>query len=318
MANISDNANLLLHRPIAVVSTVRTDEATLMRWLAYHRHCGVDRFLLFFDDPNDPVIENVMADIDVTVTRCNDAHWARARCAGLSPNLALDERQVFNTACALETARRERIGWLLHIDTDELLSVPRYDLRGYLLRHHGADAIAFPTLEAMPKAFCSRHAFEDIRWFKRPQSPIPGARRAAKLLGCRRLFRHGFVKGHAIGKSIVRTTADVSAIGVHRPAEKPGGTLRIIVARDAHLLHFDAATYEDWALKLQRRGDTALVVQIRGERKAQVAEFMSAAGDPKGQRALYEQLVPRKWQYVVLVPLLLVRRIVLPRYMFQR
>ncbi|MGH7988387.1 MAG: glycosyltransferase family 2 protein [Candidatus Binataceae bacterium] len=302
---------------IAIVCTVRTDEATLTRWIAYHRHCGVDRFLLFFDYADDPVIERFERDDCVTITRWDAAHWARA--TTLPANPALDERQIFNTACALTAARRDGIEWLLHIDTDELLYVPGHDLRRYLARNgRSADAMTFQTLEAMPKAACQRHVFEEIRWFKRSRSPIRGAGLAARLLGCGTLFRHGLVKGHAIGKSIVRVAADVGIIGVHKPFATPGHSLPTIVARDAYLLHFDCCTYDDWALKWQRRGDgTAAVAQMRDERKAQLAEFMATSGDLKRRRALYDQLMASPWQYVVLALLRFTRCVPLPSHMFQ-
>ena len=300
---------------IAIVSTVRTDESTLTRFLNYHFRCGVDRFFLFFDDPNDPGIERVQLDKRVHFVRCDSDHWSRFRLATNSP---LEERQLCNTAQALQMARYEGIDWLLHIDTDELLFTPGHQLHRYL-ESHGKDvhAITFRTLEAIPKARYANHVFEEIRWFKKPRSRIPGAGKIARLLGCARLFVNGFIKGHDIGKTVVKTSAPIVAIGVHT-AIASDRAFRSMVATDAYLLHFDCCTFDDWLLKWRRRHDgTATVSLMSDRRKAQLAAFIGASKSGEQLMALYRNQVPGPWQLAVLALLDLLRHITLPKRLFQ-
>lgn len=277
---------------LATVSTVRTSPSNLELFVRYHLGSGIERMFLFFDDPDDPSIGPMRAREEITCIPCDAAHW---RGASLGPDLSIEARQTHNADLALAWAREAGIGWIAHIDADELLFVGGRDLADYVAAVPAdCDALAFRTWEALPEAEAApgKHPFLSVTWFKTQDSPILGARTLARLLGAGAAMTHGYFKGHTEGKSVVRTSAPVASLEIHRPRPLPGAALRVERPAEAALLHFDGCTFEDWVLKWKRRYDrTAVAANMREERQRQFAEFVEAcqSGDEARLRALYRR-----------------------------
>src|SRR5204863_2692452 len=101
---------------------------------------------------------------------------------------------------------------------------------------------------------------------------IPGARKIAFILGCKRLLENGYFKGHTEGKTAVRVAAKVESIELHAPLALAGCKLTSKLAPHAALLHFDCCTIEEWTTKWLRRYEgTGTADRMRPERKNQFA-----------------------------------------------
>ena len=117
----------------ALVSTVRGAGSSLRTFVQYHLYLGFDKLYLFLDDPEEAIATAIASQPQVTLTR-HDHHlrakwkttrfYQQHRFTENTPYLM--ERQQLNTAVAIQYALREKIGWLLHIDQDELLYAPEF------------------------------------------------------------------------------------------------------------------------------------------------------------------------------------------------
>lgn len=74
---------------IASVTTLRAPLQETLRFVSYHRNTGVDRVILFFDDPADAAIEALRGWGGVTAIPCDDTHLASV---GTSRDDALEDR----------------------------------------------------------------------------------------------------------------------------------------------------------------------------------------------------------------------------------
>jgi hypothetical protein len=164
----------------------------------------------------------------------------------------------------------------LHVDSDELIATPGDDLAAWLGRQPAEiDAVVFPVLEAIARPPSRGHPFQVCRLFKAPARPDPARLKRAAQLGCRQALRYGYFRGHLIGKSAVRLTADIDTVGIHVPtSSRP---LRVETAADAYVLHYDGCTFEAWRQKWARRKDgTGLLLTMRPDRRRQFEDFLRA------------------------------------------
>ena len=256
----------------AITSTVRTSRTDLRMFVNYYLNSGIDQIFLFFDDPSDESIEYFRNLSRVNCVPCQNALEIPTR-------RSIEQRQVANAVSGLEMARRRRIDWLIHVDSDELILTPERNIKRYLIRrtNDNVDAVTFPSLEAVPKLNYTRHFFEDIHWFKVGRSTIPRAETIARLLGCRNVFEYGYFRGHRTGKTATKIHSPVKSLGIHLPTSHEGCDLRIITSSDAFTLHFDCCTFDDWKLKWQRRYDrTAVALEMRPDRQRQFDDFLTA------------------------------------------
>jgi hypothetical protein len=101
----------------------------LENWIRHHKHSGFERLCLFFDDPEDPAIEEALPfeQYGVRIYRC-DADWWKET-VRLSLNITgvvefIGQEPIARQIMVAEVAMRDSISagidWLLHIDMDEL------------------------------------------------------------------------------------------------------------------------------------------------------------------------------------------------------
>jgi Glycosyl transferase family 2 len=296
---------------ISTVSTVRASYNDLQMFVNYHLNCGVDRMFLFFDDPGDECFERLRSDKRLTCIRCDASHWTAAQ---LSGNTAIEVRQLHNASLALEWARQEGIDWIIHLDSDELVFVPEQDLKLHLqaVDEHD-DAITFPTLEALPQLCYERHFFEEIHWFKRVRSYVPHAIDIARLMGCHRVLKYGYFRGHTAGKTATRVQSSVAMLGTHLPIACDGKELRITTSSNAFTLHYDCCTFTHWKLKWKRRHDgTSMASRMRESRRRQFSDFVAAYQSGSESRMFLEyrqQCIVSTYQKMILLGLGLLGRV---------
>lgn len=253
---------------IAITSTVRTSYVNLRMFVNYYLNSGVDKIILFFDDPNDESIERLKCLDKVTCVRC------RAE-SGAPDRRNIEQRQLTNASAGLEMARNEGMDWIIHVDADELISVPERNVKSYLKRlDTNVDAVRFPTLEAVPNPTGVKHFFEDVHWFRVGN---PRVEATARALGCHNALEYGYFKGHRDGKTATRTRSPVKSIGIHVPIAQDGQGLRVMTSSEAFTLHFDCCTFDEWKLKWLRRCDgTAIALEMRPDRRRQLSDFLAA------------------------------------------
>lgn len=272
----------------AIVSTMRSPGAQLVSWVRWHAAIGFERFYLFFDaDPTEGDGALVASLPGVRVLRVDGRARARmARdpyCAPLLPLAGepeapvgspeqLTARQLCNVKAALSMARREGIGWLLHIDADELfLPPPRRGAAGSEAPSGAAgpgvpDAAAhFEGLDALGigyviydnhEALCERprtaDPFREMTLFKKnPRAIDPAALAEAEPYFAR---RGGYFLAYANGKAAVRAAEGVEPAGVHGfhvPLHLGLGRARFT---SPAILHYPYANFEGYWRKFQRLG----------------------------------------------------------------
>lgn len=248
----------------------------LRTWVDYHRRTGIGRFILFFDDPDDPAAAVLGTEEDVTAVRCDDRYWSRVE--GGRPH-HVPPRQLVNLERAMAMARETGIDWFAHIDADELIR-PLAPLAGLLARCE-ADVLKLALREAAPERLDYDSIF-DARLFKK--APTRGQALSAVLRGCLGAFRYGeYFRGHTESKMLVRVAGGVTRMGVHKPREWRG-TLRLEHSSGIQLLHLDGIGFEDWDAKWAARigGPHGM----RPARRRQLAAYERAAA--KGREARVE------------------------------
>jgi len=270
--------------PITLVSVVREPISLLLRFVAWHRRQGVGQFLLYFDDPDDPAIEVVAGESDVTCIRCTAAFWASVR---RTPEDRFVKRQI---AALTHGFRQVRSGWVAVADGDELFHVPDGGLRAAVAQVPPD----VPVLRVLPAEIVQTEA--SGLHFRLPVA----ARVAGRIYGDAAFLvrRNGGLVGHVQGKSLTRAGTELSMMRQHFPVARDWSRLperRAGPAEGAYLLHFFDRGYDSWRTKLAWRLGAwgfapDLADRLRPLVEAQEAGGEGAGGADAALRALYDAL----------------------------
>ncbi len=209
-------------RSAAIVTTMRGAGATIASFVAYHRHLGFDHIYLFADDPAEDAVAIARALPGVTVVPHDEAlrrRWAetrffRRRYARRA--LGLMDRQQLNVVVAGEMATAAGVGWLLHIDHDELFYAPEFfgperQSVGDLFERldgRGVHTVNCLNHEVLVDRAEVMDPFRELRLFK--VNPWLAAMPAAAPHPPERQFF-----GYGNGKSAARLSPDLVPDGVH-------------------------------------------------------------------------------------------------------
>jgi hypothetical protein len=302
----------------ATVTTLKAPVQETLAFVAYHLRSGVDHMYLFFDDPEDEAIPSLQGKKRVTCVRCNAAHWKRL---GVEDGASLQERQHANATYAFCQARRADMDWIAHIDSDELLYSSGSLRALFSAVSPQTDVLLFPVMEAVPQRLQYRCPFQEISLFKHflnmqvDEAAFTMRRydrlrywanaqiwrrkkQVATMLGCTHSQIIGdYLLGHMVGKSATRTTAKVRRMGNHLPVTG-GEKLRLSVAVEGAVLHYDCQGYEPWKAKWNRRVtghadfDTS---RFAFHRKRQLRQF-GVAYNEDCEKALVD--LYKKWYFV--------------------
>jgi len=271
----------------AIVSTIADDKEQVDYFIRYHLSIGFDRLYLYFDEPCDPAIELAKSYPQVEVTVCDD-NW-RKQCidslASLSDSeLELHEaglyeaevmiRQEANVRFAIERARKEKVSWLLHIDSDELFYTPFNNIKAHFsaLEAKGIRNVIYKNCEALIHADATDEPFQSTIYFKRNHfknnswTYTTTQRKLLRSLGWKPEYYFHYYQN---GKSAVNLEQDVELDGVHffNTKVKP-----IVWEQDsARILHFPSPTYSSFEKKYRRLGNFSN--EWRGEPRA--GDFIS-------------------------------------------
>ena len=273
----------------AVVATVKgVARGSLAAWCSYHLAVGFERLYVYFDDPNE------CANFDDSRIHCTAfdealmGAWARLGPAAEEwlpqAGSSVQARQALNALHALHLCVADgTIGWLLHIDADELFYTSTQDVRPHFghLASRGVAALTYANMEALPEKDCepacraNRAAipFGEVTLFKRNPRQLPaGASRCAfhyytngksvvrVAPRARPLSVHEWIPGSAAGLShwysclgagdFVQQWPPCGGAAAPPPPAPPGSNA--LPAVDAGILHY--ACCSSHALWLRRRG----------------------------------------------------------------
>ncbi len=270
---------------IALGVTLRAPLADTLSFVRYHRSIGIDPVIVTLDDPNDPARDALAAINGVVVVPSDDAHRAKL---GITPDAPIETRLHRNAQNALELARGAGAEWCVIVDGDELIHAPG-GLAATL------DAIPqdqpvgrFAVREAVPDGIDHRDPFREVHTFR---AMGPASRlRLAKRLAPRAFFHGEYLRGHVMGKSAVRTSADVVEFGSHRPV-LASGRPKARPLESAFVLHYDCCSLAAFQSKWSRRVDgSARADELRPGRAQQLKAYAAAASDPSKVEELFRRL----------------------------
>jgi hypothetical protein len=264
-----------------IVMTVMEPRALLLSNVAYHLATGAAEVHVYFDDPDDPLCDEVAALPGVVATRCDAWHWRRTAPIRARPD-TIRRRQALN---ANHAQRRAGVDWLIHIDADEFLVQSRP--LGHELAHVAelGCEIVFPVAERIFQRDRPQETFFDGLF----RTSTKGLNRRADGVHNDRiifgehypLLLHG-VLGHSAGKCGVPVGQGYE-IGIHwayRGKGKERTRAMRYVSTSTTLLHFDGLTPLHWLGKLLRYADyDPQTLSIAPHRRAQIEIMVDIARD---------------------------------------
>jgi Glycosyl transferase family 2 len=269
-----------------VVMTVNEPSALVISNAAWHISTGAQEVHLYFDRPNDPVLQTVAAIQQVRVVECNEEYWSRAN---VKRPHSQTRRQFINANDALKHCS---VDWLAHIDADEFLlqnSPIQRELKS--IQEIGA-ALHFDVRERV--YFHNSSACSIFDGAFRSRSQMPAALDRSIFGELNRYLQRGLLS-HCAGKTAVPTNQDF-LLGVHsaykgrRSGESRAASFK---SKSTVLLHFDGMTPLHWIAKLLRYARTTQqhgTSMFSKSRQCQIAECLKSIGSHESALAFHDKL----------------------------
>lgn len=254
------------HRNAAIVTTLRNAGGMIDSFIAYHLAIGFGHLFLFFDDPADPDLTRLASYPQITAVAHDPAlrrQWqTMPEYSALRSFLDTEvmARQTLNVGVAMEMAREQGFGWLLHIDSDELFYTPHESVAAHFAAADKSrpGAIQYFNFEAVPETDDIADPFRQVDLFKIPPSLGPGPYNPegeAVLRATPQLPQGLFFHFYSNGKSAVRLDArGMRPAGVHGfdgPEIQPGSA----AVPPAYILHYACCGFESFWTKYRTLGD---------------------------------------------------------------
>ncbi len=254
----------------AAISTIKCPFDELVLFVNYHLNIGIDKIILFFDDPDDKGISFFENNENVICTACNKEYWLNKQ-KNNTP-FSLDERLLINVNEGVEIARKLNCTWIIQIDGDELI-YSKENIAS-LLENTTADAVRLSILEAVSE----KEEYETI--FQPSLFKIKSGSKKIKLakaLGCNQaIYNNEYFRGHTASKMFVKISPKIRQYGNHRVKEHEG-TLDVITSKKIILLHYDCVGINNWRIKWDARVITqGKANNMRTNRIQQYKEYESA------------------------------------------
>lgn len=225
-----------------VAAIVNEPRSVIERFVTWYLSQGAEGIVLYFDNPDDPLIAELQVHSQITIIPCTDNFW---RSIDTKPSARFTKRQ---NAALNHAYRNLAAEWLLNVDADELVYFADYTIAERLAKIPSeiTSILVVPTEHVLSD--------RDGTWFRVPMprqdlNQIYGE--DADLFRLRR----GLV-GHADGKSFHRRGQTGIRLRQHW-AENAAGevtpALRLDASDQAYLLHFVAPDYDIWRAKMDWR-----------------------------------------------------------------
>jgi len=276
-------------------------------FVAYHLSIGFGRIYLFFDDPADPDLPRFAAHPAVTAI-AHDAQL-RERWRGL-PQFAehspfvdheVMARQVLNAELAMELAREDGFGWLLHIDSDELFFSPTQSAAEHFdaFEDRPTETVVYLNYEAVPEREDIGDFFREVDLFKVPPNlnPNPVTPALVRMVQSTPQLCPRFFHFYGAGKSAVRLSAPgMRPTGVHH-FMRPDARWETEESRQHFILHFACCGFDSFWTKYLTLGRFADQWWEKYDIAGLIGPFhleardIVAGGDREAARALYRERV---------------------------
>ncbi|KDD73134.1 hypothetical protein H632_c2500p0 [Helicosporidium sp. ATCC 50920] len=294
---------------VALATTTGADLLSMRRellpWLQYHTALGVAHFYVLYDGQDAAAVAALEALHHVTVFHIHPP-WASAKEEALAAargmrsgswtervgNYRLMAVQAYCESLALETARRDGMDWMLHLDPDELFypASPAFSIRQALaiVPSHVA-SVRFLNHEGQPEAMDLTNKYEQVTLFRRHKhwvTPEAHVYRSRLRLG----GADTFLLLYANGKAAVRVDAPgVRSAGPHffdgdasprwRTATNPTGAFSTLVS-DAHaILHYVYSYVSDVRDRARRSCPPAYLTAVRAGDTSSLADCLIIPAD---------------------------------------
>jgi hypothetical protein len=245
---------------VALVMTVRDEEALLRANLLYHHYMGVELAFIYSDGSTDGTLASVesLPFVHAGPSVGPDRAGGRPELARAVAQMGWNHRarKVLNAWDSMERARAAGCTWLLMIDADELVAPELVGAQpgafSRLLEDvpHDVQCVRFPALEIVQRMHEYDKVFAQATLFKRSGARI--RRRVLDPLRGRTVKVDGFY-GHTGGKSAVRLTADAGPWTAHEFVGRDGSKLRTVAA--GCLLHYYCYSFGSFLAKFRRFHD---------------------------------------------------------------
>ena len=262
------NVGAILKEPVPIT----------LRFVAWYLEMGARHITLYFDDPSDPAIGILDGHARVTAIPCTPEFWH-------SIGAAQDQRFTKRQNAALGHAYRNlESGWLLNVDSDELLYLKDQTvddmLAGVGENVRGIRVLPAEVIQAPQSDGGTYFRMPMKRWVLRDVYGEDAPKVAR---------RQGLV-GHTEGKSFTRAGHKNGWMRQHWMQDRDGNAFTDLVLgpdEGAYLLHFFEEGFESWLAKKDwRLGSRGFKPQMKNE-LSEIAESY----DPKGgYRAIYDIL----------------------------
>jgi hypothetical protein len=200
---------------IAIVSMMKNPK-NIDQWLKKHRDLGISKFYIRLEESDDIL----------PLLKAPDIYVESGKSTGVNEYLEIQTRQIEWVNKALEMAKKDDITWLIHIDSDEILSGNLDEIRG---------------LDASVSTFWMQNV--EAKYAKIPRKS-DSCFQAAKFVNCGKDSEP--CVSYVNGKGGGRTNVDVKAFGPHRFKSDSGGKevkLKMLVQ------HYESCDFETYKKK---------------------------------------------------------------------
>ncbi|MBO0719201.1 MAG: glycosyltransferase family 2 protein [Blastocatellia bacterium] len=292
---------------VAIVTTLRNPPA-LDSWIRYHLAVGFDHLFLFFDDPDEPLIQHpqvtaISHDKELRRKWLKSLAYAKFEYFHHYIDREAMARQILNCDVAIRLALERRIQWLLHIDADELFYSPDESVQDHFqaLTEANVRQVIYPNHEALPERAEIENPFLETTLFKLNRHWQTGgvySREQIALIKSVPQLAERFFLFYTSGKAAAMVTEGLLPNGVHR---FEGGSM---VATQQVILHYPICGFEQFWSKYTALGRFA--DQWFGQVDIQSVEpfhlearDIVAAGDRDRAREFYMERVVLDDQQVI-------------------
>jgi len=311
-----------MNNKIGIVTTVKANKRVIIEFVNYHLNIGIDHIFLFFDDPNDLNIELFTTNKQVTAIACTQGHWKKVGCLFDSD---IEIRQKANANYAIEIAIEKNLGWVSHIDIDELIYSAQPLKTIIKEAASNTSYIWLRPYEAIPLNTTNQSPFQYIKQFKvlSKTSIEKLIQENSRDLLTNILYLGQYFRGHIGGKSIVNisknTRTKIQCLGIHKPTFINNNNLKVFEDKELHLLHYDCYDFNNWLTKWTRRYNGSASFNGRKNRKEQFNEFVTAyqSGCTEKMQELYRcHYLLTKKEKVLLEKYSLIKEIIITKQLF--
>jgi hypothetical protein len=291
----------------AIVTTLRNAGAVLDSFIAYHLAIGFEHIYLFFDDPADPDLPRLADNPSVSAIPHDHALRLRWKTIAQYPAQAdfIDSevmaRQLLNVELAMTLARERDLGWLLHIDADELFYSPDQSAAAHFasLASQSCETMNYRNYEAVPEQDEIGDFFREVDLFKVPPDlcRVPVTAAGLRQLRATPQLQPRFFHFYGSGKSAVNLAApDMQPIDVHNFA-RPNGEYQASQSAQHFILHYPCCGFETFWTKYATLGrfsdqwwNKYDIAALIGPVHLQARDVV-ASGDRDAARTFYRQRI---------------------------